>query len=342
MALLLGKGTAVEWLRSNNDLSPLANTWGLPPSSLEASRTRLERHITQLGKLTAPYQVIVSTKDDCRRNALISSHLVTALDDHYQAHRISRGLYVSTAPCAFLQMANDLDDDQLLFLGHELCGRYGISSDGAFPRAQTCTPQALVAAAESLPPIRGKRRALRVVPQVLGGAASPMEVALALMLHMPCATGGYGLAAPELNRSLLVEGRARDLWVDDHITPDLLWESKGLVIEYDSDLHHSASSRIANDARRRDVLVEMGYRVITVTSEHMRSYHEIDRIAGIVAQTLGSSVTACNQDELDMRTRYQARVRHLATHPEELLALSQMSKKRTWTPRSHADTSSNA
>ena len=83
MAFLLGKGTAVEWLRSNDDPSLLAHAWGLPPSSLEASRTRLERHIALLGKLTAPYQVIVSTKDDRRRSALIKSHLVTSPDGSY-------------------------------------------------------------------------------------------------------------------------------------------------------------------------------------------------------------------------------------------------------------------
>lgn len=196
MAFLLGKGTAVEWLRSNDDPSLLAHAWGLPPSSLEASRTRLERHIALLGKLTAPYQVIVSTKDDRRRSALIKSHLVTSPDGNYQAHRISRGLYVSTAPYAFLQMASDLEDELLLFLGYELCGRYGIAPEGAFSRSQACTTQALMDAAEGMPSVRGKRRALRVAPQVLGGAASPMEAALALMLHMPRAVGGYGLEAP--------------------------------------------------------------------------------------------------------------------------------------------------
>lgn len=155
MAFLLGEGTAVEWLRSNADPSLTATIWGLPASSLEASRTRLERHLSQLEGLTLPYQVIVSTRDDRRRNAIVRSHVMTVTNGRYLAHRIDRVLYVSTAPYAFFQMASELDDDKLLFLGYELCGRFGIASGGIFPRTQACTPQALEHFAKAAPSTRG-------------------------------------------------------------------------------------------------------------------------------------------------------------------------------------------
>jgi hypothetical protein len=79
--------------------------------------------------------------------------------------------------------------------------------------------------------------------------------------------GGFGLPWPTFNEAQPVNGRARRLWVSDFIAPDLLWKDAKLCIEYDSDTHHSGSERIARDASRRDVLEELGLRVVTVTSE---------------------------------------------------------------------------
>ena len=323
MSFLLGRGSAVEWLRQNRNMRivlPEAR-WSVPYPLLEGSRTRLKEYLPMLSGLTLPIQLVVWCREDRRRTAISQSHVLTTQDGFYPAVRIANDLFVSSPEFAFLQMASLLDEEHLVFLGMELCGRYGIRDGKAFTRAQVCTPDVIEVLIDRMPRIRGRRAAQAALPRVLEGAGSPMEAALALILSSPREMGGYGLEAPVLNRSLPVEGHARELWVDDHITPDLLWERARLVIEYDSDLHHSASSRIANDAKRRDVLTEMGYRVITVTTERMRSRSEAERIASIVANALGTTVSTTNQDELASRTEFQARMRHIAQHPEELLAI---------------------
>lgn len=325
MAFLLGRGSAIEWLRMCE--SPASYTrYAVPYAGLEASRTRIKRHAQALEGLTMPYQLIVWTRGDRRRTAITQSHVLTTQDGKYPAFRVRRGLFVSTPEFVFVQMGTLLDAEQLLFLGCELCGRYGID-DGVFLREQTCTAHMLYECAAALKGVRGRRNALNVAPRVLGGGASPMEIALALMLHLPRTQGGYGLEAPELNHVLPVDGTARALWGKDHITPDMLWNRGHVVIEYDSDLHHSADERIANDARRRDVFVELGYRVVTVTTAHMRSFHEIERIAGIVAGCLGTSIETGDQSELDARASLQARMRRLAAHPEDLTALESVERK---------------
>lgn len=323
MSFLLGRGSAVEWLRQNRQpqlVDPGAR-WTVPYPFLEGSRTRLKPYLPQLSGLTRPIQLVVWCRDDRRRTALSQSHVITTQDGHYPAIHIADDLFSSTPEFTFLQMGSLLDEEHLIFLGMELCGRYGIDANGVFLRDQVCTPQMLSALIDNMPHIRGRRPAQSSVPKVLDGAGSPMEAALALILSTARELGGYGLERPELNHALPVEGRARKLWVDDYITPDLLWEAIKLVIEYDSDLHHSASSRIANDARRRDVLTEMGYRVITVTTEHLRSFREVERIAGIVADALRADVAPCSKEERDARVAYQTRMRHIATHPEELVAI---------------------
>ena len=336
MAFLLGRGTAIEWLRMNTDLELVKHPWVVPYPFLEGSRTRLDRHLPLLKHLSIPYQIIVWNGADRRRTSLTQSHVLTTQDGFYPALHLTDELYVSTPAFTFLQMASVLDEEHLQFLGFELCGRYGIDNEGVFLREQVSSPEELLLQAERMPRIRGRRKAIAVAPKVLGGAASPMEAALALILSSSRDEGGYGIEAPELNHPLPVEGDARRLWDEDHITPDLLWEEQKLAIEYDSDLHHTPAMRIATDARRRDVLTELGYRVITVTTERMRTYREIERIASMAASHLGVDISAQSEDELNRRTAFQARKRHLATHPEELLALPPASNKRAWHPSSTA------
>ena len=333
MAYLLGRGSAVEWLRQNRNVASVLQPWTVPYPLLEGSRTRLEPVLPNLAGLSVPYQLMVWTREDRRRTALTHSYMLDLRDGHYPAIRVTDELFVSTPEFTFLQMANVLDDERLLFLGFELCGRYGIRDGHVFMRSQTCTSQQLLAFAEYAQHIHGRKRALAVAPKVLEGAGSPMEAALALVLHAPFEAGGYGLAAPELNHSLPVVGDVRRLWPEDHITPDLLWEDAKLAIEYDSDEHHTAGQRIANDARRRDVLVELGYRVVTVTTEHIRSTLEVERIAGIVARALRADLAPQDAETRRKRAGFLARMRWMATHPEELTAKPKARDSRSWRPR---------
>lgn len=401
VAYLLGRGSAVEWLRHNRDARIAAPNarWSVPYPALEGSRTRLEQAVGgtgmvrgarsvggtksarstervrgmgvagnaglargtdpiqgagsaqhtepfggtgpfggatesgtplstrpecsgKLAGLTIPLQLIVWCRNGRRRTAISQSHVLTTQDGFYPAIKVGEDLFVSPPEFTFLQMANILNDEELLFLGYELCGRYGIDGEGVFAREQTCRPCDLTALAEGMPRVRGRRHVLTVAQRVRGGAASPMEAALAIILHTGRELGGYGLEAPELNKALPVEGAARRLWLDDHITPDLLWEWCRLIIEYDSILHHTASERIALDARRRDVFAEMGYRVVTVTTEHMHDPREIDRIAGIVAEALGTDISPRTASEVKVRIAFQKRMLHLAAHPEALLGFN--------------------
>ena len=322
MAFLLGWSTAVEWLRQNHDMGLLAHRYELPLLSIEASLRRLKHHAAQMANLTRPICLVASTREGRRTSREVATRLFTTPTGEYPAVRIDAGLFCSGPELAFLQMASILDEESLRFLGMELCGRYGIDAGGRlFERTQTCTPEMLLETALSMTTVRGRKRARTVAPLVWGGAASPMEAALALILGSSPEQGGYGIMAPELNRQLTVSGKARDLWDDDFITPDLLWEAGRVVIEYDSDLHHTASKRIARDSRRRDVLAELGYRVVTVTTEHMRSPRELDRIAGIVAGCLGQKLPSCSEEDWSRRTSFQLRMRRLATHPELLAGL---------------------
>ncbi len=335
MALLLGRGSAVEWLRRNRTIDVIQNRFALPYDSLEGSRRQFERFAAEeLAPLTRPIQLVVWKQEDRRRTAVTDCHVLNIASGTYPAIRISRLLYCSTPELTFVQMANLLDEEQLLFLGMELCGRFGID-DGLFLRPQTITPGMLVAQAQELPGVHGRSKALAIAPRIIAGAASPMEIALALILCIPREQGGYGLPRPELNHMLPVEGSARLIWSEDHITPDLLWADAKLAIEYDSELHHTAAERIAHDALRRNVLQELGYRVITVTTQHLRTPLQIERVARAVALALGREPELGDDEERTRRLSFQARMYHLGAHPEELLGILPHKKQpqRGWRAR---------
>lgn len=335
MSYLLGYGTAVEWLRQNRATDRLDTIYGVPYSRLEGNRTHLTRHSSHLASLTRPLQLIVLGRENRRRSAEADCHALTTPDGRYPGISIARGLFCSSPGFTFVQMATLLDEERLRFLGMELCGRFGIGSDEKlFLRPQTRTPEDLVQRAQNLPRMQGRRKALAVAPTIIPGAASPMEIALTLMLCAETDQGGYGFCTPVLNHPLPVIGTARKLWDGDSITPDLLWEDAKLILEYDSDLYHSGSARIARDACRRDVLTELGYRVVTVTGEHLASSQQVERIASIVAECLGTPLARADDELWTRRAAFQSRMRHLGTHPEELMSLPQQrTTKRNWHPR---------
>jgi hypothetical protein len=139
-----------------------------------------------------------------------------------------------------------------------------------------------------------------------------METSLALTLSLPACCGGYGLPAPELNRPIKLNARARDILGFDTITPDLYWESADLAGEYDSDAFHSEGSQIARDSRRRLALESQGIRVVSVTNEQLRSPADMDLIAGEIGRLLDHRIRWSNDEHKASRHVLQQRLRSLA------------------------------
>jgi hypothetical protein len=148
---------------------------------------------------------------------------------------VERGVFCAAPELVFLQMASRLDYDALLFLGCELCGRYGVWENKTVWRDPICDVGQIKDFLAECSGVHGRKKAARALEGVLPGAASPMETGLALCFVLPKAAAGFGLPAPELNHALPVRGAAARLWDWPTITPDLLWDNHKIAIEYDSD-----------------------------------------------------------------------------------------------------------
>ncbi len=319
MAFLLSKGTAIEWLRKTRDVDTKYRRYVIPYNSLESSKTRLSRHLDALEGLSRPIQLVAWNRGDRRRTSMTSCSAMALPSGKYPSYRVERGVFCAAPELVFLQMAGRLDHESLIFLGCELCGRYGLWENKVVTRNPICDVGLIEDFLAECPGVHGRKKAARALKDVLPGAASPMEIGLALCFALPKASGGFGMPAPELNRALPVRGNAARLWDWPTITPDLLWDNQKIVIEYDSDEEHTASQKITNDSIRRNVLEEMGYRVVSVTNGIFSDPVQLERAASVVANMLGIGSIEAVDEAWVQRCALQERLRGLAMHPEKLL-----------------------
>ena len=101
------------------------------------------------------------------------------------------------------------------------------------------------------------RRLQEAVRAVRLGSRSPQESALRVLLMQA------GLPEPEVNGRIL-DGRGRFV-----AECDLVYRTARVVIEYEGDLHRTDKKVFRNDIRRYELLKDLGWRVIRVTSDDL-------------------------------------------------------------------------
>ena len=83
----------------------------------------------------------------------------------------------------------------------------------------------------------------------------------------------------------------------------MVWPDRKVDLEYDSDLEHTGSQRIARDAVRRSVLAEMGYSVETMGKLQVDGAVETHATALRLAKRLGCRIRY-NPDVFEVARAY--------------------------------------
>lgn len=235
-----------------------------------------------------PVHVLVPCAGQRTQAGLAKSHVWGSAIPPRSFVDIGDGLFVSTPEFAFLQMASLMTLPQLIQLGYELCGTYALGDGGSHCRDAPLTTRCRLS--EYLQAARGSygvQKARRALTYVAEGSDSPMETMLAMHLSLPYAQGGFGIEMPLLNHRIDIPQHIRKVASQNYCKCDLCWPAANLDVEYDSDLHHTGAEKIAADSMRRNTLMAMGMKVITVTSAQMRSRGSLFKVAGIVAKHTG-------------------------------------------------------
>lgn len=192
-----------------------------------------------------------------------------------------------------MQVAGDLDLNELLLACFEACGSYRMRLDGEFSSRcpQLCTPVSLASYVSRAKGLCGRKAMTRILPQVLQGSASPAESRISLALTLPWRFGGSNLGIPKLNEEMALNREAEILLGRDSITPDFLFVGGSgkvrLAVEYDSKKYHSASEQAEYDEKRRNAYAAMGMHCVILKPWHLKDMRRFDAVVKSMARILG-------------------------------------------------------
>lgn len=216
----------------------------------------------------------------------LSSHLGRGKHPSRSFYKIAQDLYVSTPEATFLQLGKELSLVQLITVGYELCGSYGLSaqsSSGFLRRDPRSNPQLIERYLEKCEGIHGVKAAKRASSYLVKGSASPMESLLSMLLCLPPSLGGFGLPRPELNYP--IETNEGSIAIR---RCDLCWPDQQFALEYDSDAFHSDVSKLHLDSSRRSTLEKAGVHVVSVTKNQVFDRGKLLGLAAIARKSWGS------------------------------------------------------
>jgi len=292
MKLFISHHSALEYWRSRRALPKV--------SASRRYRIDLPGELTSatplvFSGLRLPVHILLSSQEYRRESIVAIQHVFSAETPIGCFMNIGKRFVVSSPEFCFLQMANEIELLELIELGFELCGDYSLPlpndeqkpERGFYNRPSLTNTKKIGAFLEGMTSTKGHRKAVRALKYLQDGSASPMETKLAMLLTLPHKLGGYGFDLPELNSRVSLSKIAKRHFSKDYYVCDLLWPDTKTAVEYDSDLFHTGSERIANDSKRRNVLTSIGVDVLTVTRQQLYSIPELEKVARILAKYLG-------------------------------------------------------
>jgi len=262
-----------------------------------------------VGGLRPPVHVLLDRQTGRREPAQVRQHVCSLDLPAGSFVELGGGLWVCSPELVFLQMASSLSLIELILLGFELCGTYSLlpheeeqghasprmdDLDVSDPRRRGFNNRPPLTSVERIkaflartPGMKGGVKAARALRYVIDGSASPMESKLAMLLTLPYGLGGFGFPQPALNHRIVPTRYDRRGAGQRHYVCDLYWPERGVAVEYDSDLAHATSERLAADAVRRNALALLGVTSYTVGRKQINDAREMNRIAFILARALG-------------------------------------------------------
>ena len=275
MRLFITHDSALAYWRSAFCRRTATNTyWKYLPSSSLAGETISLELLGRKGVGVNPLHITVGKSDQIIHRKGIRTHTMEGpvLSGSFEplpslAGPLNRDIQVASPELAFCQTAIHMEFIEAVLTGYELCAGYRKNpftgdTDKRDPLTTARALQDYAARYDRQPGAKAARRAARYVCP--GKAASPMEVALAMLLTLPRMEGGYGLPPTTLNGEVVIPGKDRKAdFLAYH--GDLVWPEQRLVVEYDSNLYHRDPAQLAIDAERRNAMQDAGWRVATIT-----------------------------------------------------------------------------
>ncbi|MBQ6453414.1 MAG: hypothetical protein IJJ14_03545 [Coriobacteriales bacterium] len=277
MQVIISHESAIEFWLTWGDIYP-----GVPCSVPRGYRLQLSAAEIPGLALTMPLHVLIAGQEQ-RRSDPLRCHILEKLPPK-SLRQVGNGIYVVCPELAFMQLAaaSARDERELIVRGTQLCSQYSLDStkeNGLRPHAPHSSTKAIADFAAANPGLRGAHRAFQLGKRLLDGSRSPMEGKLGLTMGLPHRLGGYSEADFEMNGIVQLSNKGEAMLRRPSCECDLIWRKLGIVLEYDSDQHHSRQPDLKRDTRRREALRVSGLDVTVVTGDLFNSYTWMDELA---------------------------------------------------------------
>lgn len=292
MRVFIGKYSALEFWQS---------AWSDSVASNHPSRVRSLRFAANNAKQVQEFalerfgfrersiDILVNESAKRCESASHTVHLWTGPLADGSFFEIGNNVYVSSPPFTLLQIAPACDMVELVKIGYELCSDYRL--DDIDPRGFVSVDrrtdlQKLEKYFGKMQGCKGVKASRQSTRWIADGSASPAETTLAMLLTLPARFGGCGFPKPMLNHRIELDAEASRMIAKQYLKCDLFWPDYNVAIEYDSDMFHTGSERIAEDSIRRNVLGYLGITVITVTRRQLYSTNGMSAVAQQLAKAM--------------------------------------------------------
>lgn len=186
MAIFIGHRTALAYWRTHdrNWAQPISRA--APQENNSPYYAQMDTGILwKFGIDEKPVSILVSCKANMRKSQNLSPRIWSGKHPSRSFCKIAQDLYISTPEATFLQLGKELSLIQLITIGYELCGSYGLSvqsSSGFLRREPRSNPQLIERYLEKCEGIHGVKAAKRASSYLIKGSASPMESLLSMLL----------------------------------------------------------------------------------------------------------------------------------------------------------------
>ncbi|MDD5806839.1 MAG: hypothetical protein PUD02_05870 [Eggerthellales bacterium] len=286
---------------------------GLPRCGLTSADLRgpTQEEVHQMSMLLyqeeRPLHVLVAPSANRRCGDTLVKHRFARGLPPDSFFRFHHGVYVCSPELALVQMAKGADPVDTILLADRLCAAFvqDESMVGGVRKRQPLTTTAKITEyVRKSPGVSGIAQVKKALRHIDDEAASPREIALAMLLCLPNRLGGYGLPPAELNGRVTVFGeQSRGCSAAKYC--DMLWRAQKVAIEYESSAFHGNAETLRADSRRRSILQASGYQVVTVTNSQIKDPREFYVVAHNIARLLKTRVRTRVQDwsqrHLDLR-----------------------------------------
>lgn len=145
MAIFIGHRTALAYWRTHdrNWAQPISRA--APQENNSPYYAQMDTGILwKFGIDKKPVSILVSCKANMRKSQNLSPRIWSGKHPSRSFYKIAQDLYISTPEATFLQLGKELSLIQLITVGYELCGSYGLSvqsSSGFLRREPRSNPQ---------------------------------------------------------------------------------------------------------------------------------------------------------------------------------------------------------